>query len=266
MARYPHFISLLLVLLCLWINIWRYPSVWMMLQGQYVPQIRNEGTKETNGQKQPVNLPKKKEPEDSEKGLLVSKDPNNEGFRGVSYGDSTEGGLGSSSRAPAPVVPVVPKTLEQKDNSDQQTKAVPSKKKEKTGSGDQKEVFRNATWSKPVSSDKKDLPEKGGSEKKDSLGNDPSDNNPSQKEEDEHRFVSWETDPSVKEGSKIRNAFYVQTEETVNKTSFPVYVYRAPGEPGTSPMNIDQPSYGADTSSESAPTVLPVRFTPIQQN
>lgn len=254
MARYPIFISLLLVLLCLWINIWRYPSVWLMLQGQYVPQIQMDGSGDSNGQKDPSDPPSKKRPQDPENGLLVSKNLKEE-FQDVSYGDSNDAGFGIRSRAPAPVVPVIPKNSDKKEGSDQQTKASSSKKNEKSNADPRKEPFRNATWSKPVSTESKE-PAQNEDPDHDEKSSDTN-------EDDENRFVSWETDPSLKDENKIRNAFYVQTEETIGKVSFPVYVYRAPGEPGTSPMNIDQPSYGADTSSENASTVLPVRFNPI---
>ena len=42
MSRYQGFVPLLLILLCLWINIWRYPSVWIMLNGQYITQLSDE--------------------------------------------------------------------------------------------------------------------------------------------------------------------------------------------------------------------------------
>ncbi|MBR5626121.1 MAG: hypothetical protein IKW74_00700 [Thermoguttaceae bacterium] len=43
MTKYSGFmLSLLLVLICLWVNICRYPSVWMMLKGTYVQQINQQ--------------------------------------------------------------------------------------------------------------------------------------------------------------------------------------------------------------------------------
>lgn len=39
MSKYPGFITLLLILVCLWINIMRYPSVWVMVQGKPVGQL-----------------------------------------------------------------------------------------------------------------------------------------------------------------------------------------------------------------------------------
>lgn len=91
-TKYSGFIlAMLLVFICLWINVVRYPSVWLMIQGDYVPQtsIRQEEA--------PVDVR-----QDNDQLIVTSDSSGN--FLPVSY-DGPAQGSGAPRQAPIPAVP-----------------------------------------------------------------------------------------------------------------------------------------------------------------
>lgn len=184
MSKYSGlFLSFLLMLICLWINICRYPNVWVMLNGEYP----------LHGEQQAPEPTPSETPESSGGGLVTQSGPE-------IYETDAEPAYGApTSRGPLPVVLPVSRPKEESGSS-KNTKS----KKRTSDKGDQ--YFRPATLSAPVDESSADEKE---TESQDSES--PSESN---NEEADGSLIGVGPSP-----------------------------YLAPGSPGTTPMNSEQPTY-----------------------
>lgn len=224
MAKYSGlFLSFLLVLFCLWINIFRYPAVWTMVNGgmgendsavkvdSSAKPPKGEGSKARGGSdgKAATN--------DSEESLLT-KEERGAGEDRSSAGEKSSDDLYSarrpSSRALEPVpIPALPVSDEGGEVSDRFHHSSDGSSREDRNA----RYFRPATLSNPVEND--------------------SDADPSEKEDSSVEETGADSD-NIKETS-------VDSTEKDEKN----VVYRSVGAEGTSPMNLDSPSYAAALSS-----------------
>lgn len=129
MSKYSGlFLSFLLMMICLWINICRYPHVWVMLNGDY--PLHNE-------QQTPDEISPAETPESSEGGLVTQN-----GSKTFDIDAEPTYGV-PASRGPLPVV--LPVSQPKVKNSSGEK---PKPKKKASDKGDQ--YFRPATLSKSV--------------------------------------------------------------------------------------------------------------------
>lgn len=266
MSRYPGFITLLLILVCLWINIVRYPSVWVMVRGKPVGQL-NTMASLLDDQDQRSD-PEDMIAADNEISKLPAFDPD----QPVSYDTDLNKNSGIYTGKP---MPVADKRFDKQTNEEHkmEAKAVSNSNEssEKSPSSikrDKSKDFRNAGlsgkgWHQPRESEEDESSSDKDQKKKNASG---------QNKTEENENVS--ADLSGEKSSEPLNSTITYNEgkivpvsgtetEHVSKTVrlIPATVqnearyksavyYRAPGEEGTSPMDLSQPVYGPVDAQE----------------
>lgn len=126
MSKYSgFFLSLLLALFCLWINLWRYPAVWTMINGTPPTGTAQRTDEEPtrHGKAEPLSVQNNFSPYSGDSQIVTGNDPFGENYS-----------TGPQSRGPTPVVVPVSR---------------PKERDSRPGSG----FFRPATLSEPVEID-----------------------------------------------------------------------------------------------------------------
>ncbi|MDO5553978.1 MAG: hypothetical protein Q4G68_09455 [Planctomycetia bacterium] len=148
MTRYRgHILALLLTMICMWINVYRYPCVREMVEGKYVPQARSTSSEPT---KEPAKesetkfqtpsrtwFPRKMQEAPKEPKGVVAEQERTGPFRNV----SSEPKDTPRARAPLPVVP----RRDQSNPGRERTSL-----NESRDDADHGNVFHDAIWSRPV--------------------------------------------------------------------------------------------------------------------